>query len=177
MSYVDEVDLRLQTYKAFNTPARAEVDRVGKYQRFLPIARAFAGMSKDPSTKVGAVILGPGFEVRSSGWNGATRFCRADEDERYQDRVEKLYWAAHAEANAIANAARTGTPLEGCALVVTHMPCMSCAKTIVQAGLSLVVAPKPEAQFAERWAEDLSRSRRLFAECGVRVIEIDENGE
>lgn len=148
------------------------VKRQQKYRRFLPIAQAIALMSKDTSTKVGAVVLGPDFEIRSTGWNGAPRGSRADEDER-TERPEKYQWVTHAEMNAIAQAARVGTPLLGCSMVVTHAPCMICARLIVQAGIQAVYTPQPTPEFSERWGEDLARSMRLFAECGVRLVEID----
>lgn len=72
---------------------------MNKFVRFLPIADAFAAMSKYPRTKVGALVLGPRFEVRSTGWNGAPRGSRADEDDRLSDRDTALTWTAHAEAN------------------------------------------------------------------------------
>lgn len=145
---------------------------VGKYRRFLPVAVAFASLSKYPRTKVGAVVLGPGYEVRSSGWNGAPRGSDADVDHRLQDRDEALHWIAHAESNAIVNAARCGTPLDGCVIVVTHPPCMSCAKLIVQAGIKAVLCPPPTPEFAERWSADMGRASLLFAECGVENITI-----
>jgi len=141
-----------------------------KLRRFMPIAEAFANMSKDPSTKVGALVLGPEFEVRAQGWNGAPRRCSADTDERYATREEKLWWAAHAEENAIANAARSGASTNGCSLVVTHAPCMRCARLIVQSGIMTVLCPKPEEAFMARWSEDVQRSQQLFRECSVRLI-------
>lgn len=146
---------------------------ISKYARFLPIAQAFAAMSKDSSTKVGAIVLGPGYEVRSSGWNGAPRGCKADEDERFEQRPEKYHWVTHAEANAIANASRNGVSLDDCTMVVTHAPCMNCAKLIVQAGIHTVICPEPTGEFQERWAEDLARSRMLFAECRVQTVHLD----
>lgn len=142
--------------------------------RFFPVAQSIAGLSRDPSTKVGCLIFGSGYEIRASGWNGAPRGCQADADDRYATREEKLWWAAHAEINAISNAARTGTPLEGCALLATHYPCMGCAKAIVQAGIRQVVCPEPDPEFAMRWAEDIRRSRELFYECGVHLITFEE---
>lgn len=139
-----------------------------KLASFLPQAEAFALRSKDPSTKVGALILGPGYEVRSQGWNGAPRGCGADSDSRYGTREERLMWAVHAEANALYNAARCGTPIAGSALVATHYPCITCALGIVQSGIIHVVAPQPAAEFADRWMEHLVRTRRLFEECGVQ---------
>lgn len=54
-------------------------------------------------------------------------------------------------------------------MLVTHYPCMTCAKTIVQAGIKQVVCPEPSGEFAERWAEDIKRSQALFYECGVHL--------
>jgi dCMP deaminase len=138
-----------------------------KYRRFLPIAQAFASMSKD-STQVGALILGPGFEVRSSGWNGAPRGSSADEDHR-KERPEKYFWFSHAEESAIAQAARMGVAIEGCSLVVTHPPCMRCSRMIVQAGITRVFAPQPTLDLSSRWAEEMSKSSELFSECGVTL--------
>ena len=141
-----------------------------KLYKFFGIAEATAALSKDPSTQVGCLVFGPGYEIRSSGWNGAPRGCAADTDERYASREEKLWWVVHSEINAITNAARTGTPLGGCAMLVTHWPCMSCAKAIVQAGISMVVCPEPLAGFRERWVEDIRRTQALFYECGVSLV-------
>jgi dCMP deaminase len=142
--------------------------------KFLPIAKAIAAMSKDPSTQVGAVVLGPDYEIRTTGWNGAPRGCKADEDSRFSDRATRLSWSSHAEANAIAQAASTGTPLKGCAMVVTHIPCSACAKLIVQAGIKRVASPAPNDSFALRWAEDIAVTKALFAECGVKFDTIKE---
>lgn len=141
-----------------------------KAYKYLGIANAISQLSKDNSTKVGAVIIGKTGEVRSMGYNGAPRGCKADEDARCQNRPEKYWWVAHAELNAIVNASRVGTPIEGSSLVVTHFPCMECAKAIVQAGIKRVFCPSPDPVFAERWAEHMQRSEELFQECDVEVV-------
>ena len=145
-----------------------------KAAKYMEIARAAARFSKDPSTQVGAVIIGQAKEVRSLGYNGAPRGCGADEpgDERGSARPEKYFWFSHAELNAITNAARVGTPLDGCTLLVTHPPCMDCARAICQAGIKHVVAVRPTSEFIARWREHMSRSQRLFDECGVLYTEI-----
>lgn len=151
-------------------------DLVGKYARFLGAAQAFAAMSKYPRTRVGALILGAGYEVLASGWNGAPRGCEADVDYRSRDRDELLTWISHAEANAIANAARVGTPVGGATIVVTHSPCMHCALLIVQSGIKRVISPKPDDAFFLRWGKDLIKARSLFRECSVENFEIDTTG-
>lgn len=139
---------------------------LGKY---LGIVNEVAKLSKDSSTKAGALILGPSKEIRSLGYNGAPRGCSADEDARGTERPEKYYWMSHAELNAITNAARVGTQLDGCSMLVTHYPCMDCARAIIQAGIKHLAIPIPDKNFYERWSEHIIRADRLFAECGVTV--------
>ena len=141
-----------------------------KLVKYLEIVDATAKLSKDASTKVGALVLGPSFEIRSLGYNGAPRGCAADEDERGRNRPEKYFWFSHAELNAITNAARVGTPLDGCTLLVTHPPCMDCARAIVQAGITGVLTRNPGAEFLERWAEHTRRTQQLFEECHVDYV-------
>jgi dCMP deaminase len=54
-------------------------------------------------------------------------------------------------------------------MVVTHMPCMNCAKLIVQSGIEMVVCPEPDALFEVKWASEFASARRLFKEVGVRL--------
>lgn len=146
-----------------------------KALKYMEVANAVARLSKDPSTQVGAVILGDTDEIRSVGYNGAPRGCAADEagDDR-GNRPEKYFWFSHAELNAITNAARVGIPLGGSTIFVTHPPCMDCARAIVQAGITRVIVRRPSLEFANRWAEHTRRSSRLFQECGVSYFEIGD---
>lgn len=149
---------------------------IEKYKRFMPVVHAIAQMSKYPGTRVGALVLGDRFEPLSSGWNGAARGSRADEDGRLADRETRLLWACHAESNAVANAAATGTSLLGGTLLCTLMPCMACAKMVVQAGIKRVIVPRPDQSVPEvaRWTHEFNTTRDLFNECGVQLVEFDE---
>jgi len=133
--------------------------------KYLQIAQAIAQLSKD-TTKVGAVIIGKNGEGGPWGYNGAPRKCNADEDER-KERPEKYFWFEHAERNAIYAAAKAGFSTDGTTLVVTHPPCMDCARAIVQAGIVRVIAANAEAEFTARWLESTVRTKRLFDECGI----------
>lgn len=146
---------------------------LAKAQKYMELAYARARFSKDTSTQVGAIIIGPFGDDRASGYNGAPRGCRADEDSRGLTRPEKYFWYSHAELNAITNAARVGVPLDGSTIVVTHPPCMDCARAIVQAGIKQVIAVRPAAEFADRWTEHIKRTHALFQECGVEYFEIE----
>ena len=135
--------------------------------KFVPMVQELAQLSKDPSTKVGAAIFGPGMEVRALGWNGFPRGV-IDSEERLNDRPTKYKYVAHAEANAIANAARSGVAIEGCSLLVTALyPCAECCKLIIQAGINHVFAPLPDDD--GRWADSFEVSATMFKEAGIEI--------
>lgn len=134
---------------------------------FVGIATEVAKMSKDPSTKVGSLIIGPAFEIRASGWNGFPRGV-VDSFDRLNDRPTKYRYVVHAEANAIANAARSGVSTDGCSMLVTELhPCNECAKLIIQAGIKTVYAPLPDVD--GRWADSFEIAAQMFREAGVSV--------
>jgi dCMP deaminase len=139
-----------------------------KAWHYLNIAKSVARLSKDTSTQVGAVIIGPNGEGGPWGYNGAPRGSDADNPTDYRsERPEKYFWMEHAERNAIYTAARTGFRTVGCTLVTTHAPCMDCARAIVQAGIVHVVWQEGSHEFNERWLEHSRRVTRLFNETGV----------
>ena len=129
-----------------------------------------AGTHSKDTTQVGAVIIDRRGVVRATGWNGFPRGI-VDAPERYADREIKLALIVHAEANAIANAAAVGVPLEGCGLVVTKFPCSECAKLIIQAGINEVYTKEPERD--SRWRESAQIARMMFEEAGVSVSVMD----
>jgi dCMP deaminase len=152
-------------------PSNISMKKAGKYLRLAH----FLGheFSKDPRTKIGAIVLnGNDFSPHSFGYNGMPRGCN-DFDEARMTAPEKYYWFAHAEANAIDNAAKLGIPLKDCWMVVTALPCMTCARSIVQTGMKGVITLKPNPEMQARWADDFARSRALLAECGLELLEFD----
>jgi dCMP deaminase len=87
------------------------------------------------------------------------------------ERPAKYLWMEHAERNAICNAARTGTATEGCTVYVEIMPCMDCARALVQAGIcEVVVSAARMAQYSsDYYDQHFGLSEVLFGEAGVRV--------
>jgi dCMP deaminase len=136
-------------------------------RRFMELARHVGQWSKDRSRRVGCVIVGPHNEVRAMGFNGFPRGVD-DEIEVRHGRPTKYLWTEHAERNAIYNAARAGTSLEGCRMYIPWFPCMDCARAIVQVGIKELVAIKPDL-VDEQWGEAFQTALELFAETGVRV--------
>ena len=135
--------------------------------RFIELARHISGWSKDPSTKVGCVVVGEDREIRSTGFNGFPRGID-DDAERLADREKKYPLICHAEENAIMHAARIGVSLKDSTAYVTWPPCSRCARSLIQAGIIEVVYSSSE-EIPERWLEDFEISTGMLAEANVLV--------
>ena len=64
-------------------------------KRFLELAKHISDWSKDPSTKVGCVVVGEDREIRSTGFNGFPRGIE-DKIERREEREQKYPMICHA---------------------------------------------------------------------------------
>lgn len=139
--------------------------RVEKWdRRFLELAEHISCWSKDPSTKVGAVITDQKNRVVSVGYNGLPMGVE-DTDERLNNRDLKYKMIVHGERNAMLFA---GRPLDDCTLFTwPFMPCSVCASMVIQAGITRVVAPFSE---NPRWVEDFKLTEQLFVEAGVNLL-------
>ena len=139
-------------------------------QRFRKLAEHISGWSKDPSTKVGCVVVGEDREIRSTGFNGFPRGI-ADDAARLEDREQKYPLICHAEENAIMHAARIGLSLKGCTAYVTWPPCTRCARSLIQAGVVEVVYPE-EIEVPERWMADFDMSTNMMSEAGLNIRQV-----
>jgi len=134
--------------------------------RFIRIADEVASWSKDPGTKVGAVLV-LNRRIIATGYNGFPQGI-VDTTERYADRATKLAYTVHAEVNAILNAAKNGATTNGSTLYVTFSPCVSCATSVVQAGVSTVVCPCISTA-PERWRDSFRLGQDLLTEANVEI--------
>lgn len=131
--------------------------------RFLEMARLVGSWSKDPNSKVGAVIIDDERRVISVGFNGFPRGI--NDDDRLNRRDEKLSIILHAEENAILTARKD---LSGCSIYTSPMPpCSKCCSKIIQCGIRRVVAPENK---IERWAESVEIARQMCHEAEVEYI-------
>jgi dCMP deaminase len=137
---------------------------------FLGLAKYISTASKDPSTQVGCVIVGPDREIRATGYNGFPRGI-ADSEDRLNNRELKYSLVVHGEENALLYAARVGVSLKGCTAYVTWPPCTRCAVSMIQAGISDVFYPA-EVEIPERWMKDFTLSQDTLREAGVRVTKV-----
>jgi dCMP deaminase len=76
---------------------------------------------------------------------------------------------AHAEMNAITNAARVGVPIEGATLYCKFLPCYTCAKAIINAGVKRVVALKDY--------HTAKQTKNVFKKAGVKLEIINKEIE
>lgn len=131
-------------------------------RRFLEMAKLISTWSKDPSTKVGAVIVDKKHRVVSIGYNGFP--VGVDDDQRLNDRDQKYDIIIHGEMNAILFSNRS---LLDCTLYTYPFePCSRCASFIIQSGITRVVS---HPNIEERWEKSFSISRKLFEEAGVKL--------
>jgi dCMP deaminase len=137
---------------------------------FLEIAEVVKLKSKDQSTQIGAVVVGEGRNVLSTGYNSFPRGLDDSLQER-QERPEKYFWMEHAERNAIYNAALEGVSLKNSTIYLTSgLPCMDCARGIVNSGIKIVWCKKVcTTKNKEKWEESQKKSLQLLNECGVEV--------
>lgn len=128
--------------------------------RFFALADMVGSWSKDPSTKVGAVVVRPNRTIVSVGYNGFPRGV----DDTYTTREDKLLRTVHAEANAILTAQE---PLHGYTLYVTPLhPCANCAGLIIQSGIKMVHF-KAHAESSEAWKQHADVMYGMFISAGI----------
>jgi len=132
------------------------------------MAKLVSTWSKDPSTKVGAVIVDSDNTVISVGFNGLPRRIQ-DTDQRLNNRDIKLKMIIHAEINAIITAKR---PLNGTTIYTyPFMSCSQCAGLIIQSGICRHISYKTD---NERWKDSFDLALEMFDEARVIVNLLEE---
>lgn len=99
----------------------------------LEVAGVMARRGTCTRLRVGAVLALDG-RICSTGLNGAPHglpHCTHPDE----DYTETCVTSVHAEANAVAFAARHGVSIQGSTLYVTHTPCVHCAMLLINAGI------------------------------------------
>lgn len=129
--------------------------------RFLQLAENVSTWSKDPSTKVGSVIVDSQRRVVGLGYNGFPRGVE-DDEERYNNREIKLLLVCHAERNAIDNAPGN---IQNSTLYATLFPCNECCKSIIQKEIKRVVTFVPDPTKKLLYNYDVSYT--MLREAGV----------
>ena len=124
---------------------------------FMGIARLVAGRSTCLRRSVGAVLVRDK-HILATGYNGAPRGlahcaelggCYRDQHGIPSGQRHEVCRGAHAEQNAIAQAARFGVETDGATLYITNHPCVICAKILINAGIARIV-------YAEGYPDELA---------------------
>ncbi len=135
---------------------------------FMAMAHLSSKRSKDPNTKVGAVIVDENNHIVGMGYNGLPVGC---EDEVYPWAREgsftetKYAYVVHAELNAILNSIKN---LKGCTIYVSLFPCNECAKAIIQSGISRIVYESDK--YAD--TDGTKASKKMLTSAGVEFVQL-----
>jgi dCMP deaminase len=142
--------------------------------KYIKLAKVISTWSKDPSTKIGCVVVGADGQILSQGFNGFPRGIK-DSEERLNNRERKYELVVHGEMNAIYNASLNGVSLKDSTMYVYGLPtCNECAKGIIQVGIKKVVAMRP-AKYNSDWDKSNKNAAALFKEANVTyLIKVEE---
>ena len=136
---------------------------------FIAISREAAKRATCDRGRSGCIIV-KGKRIISSGYVGApSKMPHCDEAGHLMKRViedngkKRMHCVrtTHAEANAIAQAAKHGVSINGATLYVRMEPCLDCAKLIINAGIKRVVC--------EKKYHGAQLTREYFKQAGVEL--------
>jgi len=101
---------------------------------FMNIARQVASRSTCDRKHVGAVIVRDR-TILSTGYNGSIRGLAHCDEVGHLMEDGHCVRTVHAEANAIAQAARNGVAIEGAEIYITASPCWGCFRLLANSGI------------------------------------------
>ncbi len=130
---------------------------------FMATAVLLSTRSPCERLHVGCVIVSAGERKNrliAAGYNGF--LPGTPHTSRVREGHEQA--TVHAEQNAIADAARRGSSVEGCTAYVTHFPCINCAKILAAAGIA-------EVRYRIDYKND-PLVAPLLADAGVRIVKL-----
>ena len=138
---------------------------------FMAIAKLSSMRSKDPSTQVGACIVGHDNRILSIGYNGAPN---GFDDKKFPwdregDMLNTKYaYVCHGEMNAILNYRGSRKDLEEAKIYVDLFPCNECAKLIIQSGIKEII------YVCDKYknTDGVIASKRMLDECGVKYHQL-----
>jgi dCMP deaminase len=141
---------------------------------FIDICEVVRQKSKDPSSKIGVVLVGTDNQIISTGFNGFPRGIDETDETRWE-RPIKYDFVTHGEENAIFNAARTGVSTKNSTLYLVGfgpptVPCKDCCKAVIQAGIKRVVGFGYKLM-QEHYRESCNFSLARLEEAGIEFVE------
>ncbi|MBN2587262.1 MAG: cytidine/deoxycytidylate deaminase family protein [Candidatus Fermentibacteraceae bacterium] len=121
---------------------------------FLKLAMLASERATCPRMHCGCVLVKDKF-VLSTGYNGSLPGLEHCEDVGCLIVDDHCVRTNHAEMNALAQAASHGVSIRGATAYVTNMPCTTCAKALLAAGIvRVVVFSDYRGSLAEKFLEE-----------------------
>lgn len=137
---------------------------------FIDMAKLISTMSKDPSHKIGAVIVNENNHIVSMGFNGFAHKVK-DTKARLNDKEIKRKLMLHAEENAILHAKQD---LSGCDIYIYgYPPCVHCMSLIIQSGIKCIYYRNSENKLiSDYWKKDFELTNKLSEEINIPILEV-----
>jgi dCMP deaminase len=130
--------------------------------------------SKDPKTKIGAVLIRDNIPVIQC-FNGFARKVK-DLPERYNNRELKRKMVAHAEENTVLLSARLGKSSDNTVCYTQGVPCAHCAIALINGGISEIVIHKqwPNLIHSQEWVDSVELSKQMLTEANINIKVFDK---
>ena len=112
-------------------------NRVTWNEYFMAIAEQVASRSTCDRKHIGAVIVRDK-TILSTGYNGSLRGSPHCDEVGHDIENGHCVRTVHAEANAVAQAAKNGVAIDGSEIYVTSSPCLTCFKLVANSGIRTV---------------------------------------
>ncbi len=164
-----------RVYTGYETEIPADIiPTKDKRDKFMRQVYDWADLSKDPRTKIGAILVKNDVPI-SNGYNNFPRKV-LDLRSRYENKEEKYKYIVHAERNAIYNAAKLGHSTDGAILYTQGIPCAECMQGVINAGIVKVVCHKqwPNLTHSEAWVKSTEISNQMMKEAGIILEWLDK---
>ena len=160
----------MEDFTSYTVPSFDEI--------FMKEVYLIASKSKDPTTKIGAVIVKNRHSILR-GYNGIAEGVK-DLPER-MERPEKYDWMSHAERNSCYMGAKFGISTDGSTLYTQGIPCVQCADAVINCGIKEIVNHKQWQDAAldsnkdkRPWIEVYWKSKVKLDEAGVTIRVMDQ---
>ncbi|MBO5344674.1 MAG: cytidine/deoxycytidylate deaminase family protein [Clostridia bacterium] len=142
-------------------------------KRFMSLAREVSTWSTcvRDQRQVGSVIV-KDKRIIATGYNGAPSgvtsclergYCLRDQLGIESGTRQEVCYSTHAEQNALVQATKLGTAVDGATIYVTHRPCVICTKLLINAGIKRIV-------YGYNYPDEFSVN--LIKEAGIELVHI-----
>lgn len=157
--YIQNFYKEMEKIDRENEIAQQQKSRPTWDEMYMEIAEVVSKRSKDPHTKVGAVIVKDN-HILGIGYNAEPRGFSYEFD---WNSSEKYDYVIHAELNAIANSTFFGNSIVGSTIYITLSPCHECMKLLIQYGIETIY-------YKEKY-KDFELSEKMAKHSKIKLIQ------